>query len=156
MIIRRAINQDIDQLIELLSEVLELHAKIRPDIYNSGTTKYTKEELEEMIKDDDNPIYVAIDNDIVLGYTFYNIVQPKFVHTMKPIKILYIDDFCVRKEYRHQGIGKALFDFIKEEARRLDCYEICLFHWEGNDNAKAFYQKMGMKVKANTMEYILE
>ena len=37
--------KDIGRIIELLSQVLELHAKLRPDIFVSGTTKYTEKEL---------------------------------------------------------------------------------------------------------------
>ena len=43
--IRRAESRDLDKTLKLLGEVLELHAKIRPDIFISGTTKYTREEL---------------------------------------------------------------------------------------------------------------
>ena len=42
--VRKAEMRDIPRLTELLSEVLELHAKIRPDIFISGSTKYTGEE----------------------------------------------------------------------------------------------------------------
>ena len=38
---------------------------------------------------------------------------------------------------------------------RLDCYEITLNVWEGNDAARAFYDRMGMKPKETQMEYIL-
>ena len=38
----------------LLSEVLELHAKLRPDIFISGTTKYTREELTNIFQNDEH------------------------------------------------------------------------------------------------------
>ena len=65
MNIRRAQEKDIPRLIELLEQVLQIHADIRPDIFIPGTTKYTNEELAEMIKDDTKPIYVAADDDDV-------------------------------------------------------------------------------------------
>ena len=157
MNIRRAELKDMERVIELLSEVLEIHVRIRPDIFRSGTTKYSKEQFMKMIKDDNNPIYVATnDNDDVLGYMFCEILEPKFSSTMKPNKTLYIDDLCVDEKYRHQGIGQVLFEFAKKEAKRLGCYEVALYLWEGNDTAKKFYEKMGMKVKATTMEYIVK
>ena len=68
MNIRRASENDIPRLIELLEQVLQIHADIRPDIFIPGTTKYTNEELAQMIKDDTRPIYVATDeNDNCLG-----------------------------------------------------------------------------------------
>ena len=58
-------------MMKLLNEVLEIHAGIRPDIFISGTTKYTVDELKEMLKDDDKPIYVATDEqDACMGYAF--------------------------------------------------------------------------------------
>ena len=45
MNIRRAQEKDIPRLIELLEQVLQIHADIRPDIFIPGTTKYTNEEL---------------------------------------------------------------------------------------------------------------
>ena len=51
MNIRRANEKDIPRLIELLEQVLQIHADIRPDIFIPGTTKYTEDELKEMLKD---------------------------------------------------------------------------------------------------------
>ena len=53
-------------------------------------------------------------------------------------------------------MGKALFEFVKAEARRLGCYEVTLNVWEGNDAARGFYDRMGLKVKESQLEYILE
>ena len=59
MTIRRANEKDIPRIIDLLGQVLQIHAEIRPDIFIPGTTKYTDAELSEMLKDDLKPIYVA-------------------------------------------------------------------------------------------------
>ena len=56
MNIRRANEKDIPRLIELLEQVLQIHADIRPDIFIPGTTKYTEDELKEMLKDDTKPV----------------------------------------------------------------------------------------------------
>ena len=79
-----------------------------------------------------------------------------FSTTMHQNKELFIDDLCVDESQRGKGTGKLLFDFLKKEAKRIGCYELTLNVWEGNDSAKAFYDKMGMKVKEYTMEYILK
>ena len=39
--IRRAEEKDIKKVMDLLSQVLEIHAKIRPDIFVSGKTRGT-------------------------------------------------------------------------------------------------------------------
>ena len=154
--IRRAENKDIPAILRLLSQVLEIHARIRPDIFISGTTKYTEDELKEIISDESRPIFVATDDDDnCIGYAFCMIKEQPFSTNMVPFKSLYIDDLCVDTSRRGHHIGKDLFEFVKEEAGRLGCYEVTLNVWEGIDAAKAFYNKMGMKVKEYQMEWIL-
>lgn len=156
MNIRRAQIKDIPAIIKLLSEVLELHAAIRPDIFKPGTTKYTNDELAKLIKDGQKPIYVAVnDEDKVLGYVFTQLQEQPFSTNMVQFKSLFIDDLCVDSTARSQGVGRALLDFVKEEGKRLGCYEITLNVWAGNDSAIRFYEKNGLKTKETTMEYIL-
>ena len=45
MNIRRVNEKDIPRLVELLEQVLQIHADIRPDIFIPGTTKYTNDEF---------------------------------------------------------------------------------------------------------------
>ena len=154
--IRMAEKGDIPRLIELLSEVLELHAKIRPDIFIPGTTKYTDEELEALLEDVSKPIYVAADDeDKVLGYAFCQLQEQPASNNMIPFRSMYIDDLCVDSSCRGRHIGEKLFEYVKEEAGRLGCYEVTLNVWSGNDGAELFYEKMGMRTMKRYMEYIL-
>ena len=50
MKIRKAEEKDIPRLLALLGQVLQIHAEIRPDIFISGTTKYTVGQLAELLK----------------------------------------------------------------------------------------------------------
>lgn len=156
MNIRRAGEKDIPRLIELLQQVLDIHAKIRPDVFISGTTKYTNDELLQMILDDRNPIYVAVnEKDLCMGYAFCQLREQPFSNNMVPFTSLFIDDLCVDQSLRGQHIGESLFEFVKAEAKRLGCYEVTLNVWAGNTSAEHFYEKMGMKTKERQMEYIL-
>lgn len=156
MNIRRAQEKDIPRLIELLEQVLQIHADIRPDIFIPGTTKYTNEELAEMIKDDTKPIYVAADDDdVCMGYAFCQIRQQPFSNNMVPFTSLFIDDLCVDAKTRGAHIGEQLFEYVKNEAKQLGCYEVTLNVWSGNTSAEKFYEKMGLKTKERQMEYIL-
>ena len=131
MNIRKAEEKDIPRLLALLGQVLQIHAEIRPDIFIPGTTKYTVCELAELLKK-----------------------QP-FSTNMVPFKSLFIDDLCVDKQARGQHIGESLFEYVKQQAKALGCYEVTLNVWAGNTSAEHFYEKMGMKTKERQMEYIL-
>lgn len=152
MTIRRAEKCDMQVILRLLSQVLELHAKIRPDLFIPGTTKYTDEELAGIISSDETPVFVADDEGTVAGYAFCVIKQPPFTTTMKPAKTLYIDDLCVDENIRGKHIGTLLFDHVKEKAKELGCQYVTLNVWEGNDSARHFYDKMGMSVRETMME----
>lgn len=157
MNIRRAAEKDIPRIIDLLEQVLQIHAEIRPDIFIPNTTKYTNAELEEMLKDETKPIYVAVnEDDICMGYAFCQLQEQPFSNNMVPFKSLFIDDLCVDQSTRGQHVGESLFEYVKQEAKRLGCYEVTLNVWAGNTSAEKFYEKMSMKTKERTMEFILE
>lgn len=154
--VRRAEQRDSERIMQLLSEVLELHAKIRPDIFISGTTKYTQSELADIISSDNTPVFVAADDeDVVQGYAFCIMKQQPFSTNMKSFSTLFIDDLCVDENCRGQRVGTLLFDYVKEYAKARGCYDVTLNVWDGNDSARAFYKKKGMFVKETQMEIIL-
>ena len=157
MNIRRAEEKDLDQVLALLSDLLELHAKLRPDIFIPGTTKYTREELLDIFANDETPVFLAVDeNDEMMGYVFCIIQDPPFSTNMVQFKTLFIDDFGVVEKHRGRHIATKMFEFIKEEAKRRGCYDVTLNVWEGNNSARKFYENMGMFVKETQMELVLE
>lgn len=154
MIIRKAVDKDAKEIVSLLKEVLEIHASIRPDLFKSGTCKYKEVDILNKLKDINTPIFVAEENSEFLGYLLCEIIEINESNRNK-MKVMYIDDIAIKKEHRGKHIGEALFNFIKEEAKCLNCYEITLRIYEGNDAAMSFYKKMGMKVQSSYLEYLL-
>ena len=154
MEIRKAQSQDIDRLLDLLSQVLEVHAKLRPDLFVSGTTKYSRDDLEEMLKDENKPIYVATIDNYVVGYAMCQIRIP--TSNMYPNNIFHLDDICVDEKYRQNGVGKALYQKVVETAKENNCYEVTLNVWPGNDAALKCYEKMGLKTRSIIMESIID
>jgi site-specific DNA recombinase len=156
MKIRKAEEKDIQRIMELLGQVLQIHAEIRPDVFIPGTTKYTDSELKELLEQEDKPIFVAAgEDDVCMGYAFCQLKEQPFSTNMVPFKALFIDDLCVDKQTRGQHIGESLFEYVKQQAKKLGCYEVTLNVWAGNTSAESFYEKMGMKTKERQMEYIL-
>ena len=157
MNIRKANTKDIPHIKELLQQVLEIHANIRPDIFIPGTTKYTEKELEDILSDENRPIYVATSGeDTCIGYAFCILKNQPFSNNMVPFKSLFIDDLCVDLNVRGQHIGEKLIEYVKEEAKKMGCYEVTLNVWAGNTSAEKFYEKMGFQTKERQLEYILK
>lgn len=58
---------------------------------------------------------------------------------------LWLEDLYVRPEYRHRGLGKALWHHVAAEARRRGCgrFEWTVLDW--NASAIRFYESLGAK-----------
>ena len=81
--------------------------------------------------------------------------QP-FSTNMHDFKTLFIDDLCIDESCRGEHIGTKLFDYALAYAKAQGCYDLTLNVWEGNDSARAFYEKMGMFVKETQMEILVK
>jgi GNAT superfamily N-acetyltransferase len=58
-------------------------------------------------------------------------------------KYLEIDNFVVHPDFRKNGIGKLLTDFIDEKAKELNCTCVVLDAFTGNFDAHRFYYNQG-------------
>jgi len=152
--VRKADKGDINALIKLLYQADAVHNGIRPDLFKSNTPKYDVQELETIISDDSKPIFVYDDGGVV-GHAFCQLIEVRNHRLLQDIKTLYIDDICVDEAVRGKHIGKALFEYVRDYAKSIGCYNITLNVWKGNDSASAFYKSMGMKVQKTGMETIL-
>ena len=155
MIIRRATENDISKINDLLHQVLEVHHKGRPDIFKGNTKKYTDSELLKIIADDTRPIFVADVDGEVLGYAFCIFQQHIDNNILTDIKTLYIDDLCVDETKRGLHIGSALYDFCLKFAKISGCYNLTLNVWSCNQSALKFYESKGLKPQKIGMEKIL-
>lgn len=156
MNIRKADINDYNGVMGLLVQVNNLHAKMRPDIFVADAVKYDEKRFAEIVENDDTPVFVAVDESgKVLGHLFCIVRDYKKMPVFKDFKSFFIDDLCVDESARGQGVGKALYEFAMNYARKLGCYDVTLNVWEGNKSALAFYEKMGMFEKERQMEYIL-
>lgn len=152
--IRKAENGDIPRIMDLLSQVLEVHAKGRPDLFKSGTTKYAPSELEVMIADPERPIFVAVSGGRTEGYAFC-VFQRHEEKNAPRYTTLYIDDLCVDENARGLHIGRSLYEYVLKFARESGCHNVTLNVWACNEGAMRFYEKCGLQVQKIGMEKIL-
>ena len=154
--IRRAENRDIPVIMELLVQVNMVHHNGRPDLFKGPATKYTAEELREILRDETKPVFVWTDAEgRVKGYAFCVLQQILHSNLMTDIKTLYIDDLCVHEQARGEGIGKDLYDYVLRYARETGCYNVTLNVWSMNPGAMRFYEKCGLVPYKVGMEKIL-
>lgn len=88
---------------------------------------------QELLENDFSRIYVLEDNELIIGYISYRVVDDK-------AELL---NFLIRAEYRHQGHGKNLFDFVVNELKADNVKTLILEVRVSNINAINFYEKYG-------------
>ena len=155
MEIRRANDLDLPDLHRLLRQVLEVHHAGRPDLFRSGREKYTDGELRAILCDGTRPVFVAVREGTVCGYAFCMFRRFPADNILTDVQTLYIDDLCVDEKARGQGIGRALYDFVRGFAKESGCYNLTLNVWACNENALRFYEACGLKPQKIGMETIL-
>ena len=153
--IRKAKQNDIPRILDLLSQVNDVHAEGRPDFFIKGKRKYTESELRDILDDDFTPVFVCDEDDDIRGYAFCVIQDLSKCSNLHPDKSLYIDDICVDEKYRRHGVGKKLYDYVIQYAKDKNCFNVTLNVWDKNPEARMFYEKMGMKVQKVCMEVVL-
>lgn len=156
MQIRRAKTSDITGIGKLLLQVCMVHHLGRPDLFLAGARKYTDEQLADIIKDEERPVFVAVDEEQeLLGYAFCIFERHEKSQVLTNITTLYIDDLCVDEEKRGRHIGRALYEEVLRFAKENGCYNVTLNVWSCNEAAMKFYETCGLKPQKTGMEIIL-
>jgi len=61
---------------------------------------------------------------------------------------MYVDDLVTDQTVRSRGYGKALLDWLKDEARRQGCAKLQLDSGTHRKDAHAFYLREGLRIEA--------
>ena len=156
MEIRFAKPEDVTGILTLLKQVGRVHHQGRPDIFRSNAQKYGASQVLAMLDSAKTPIFVAVENEKVLGYGFCILRPYKDDPVIADHLELYIDDLCVHEDRRGQGIGKAIYENILRYAKMRKCYNVTLNVWSCNESAMKFYESLGLKPQKVGMETLLE
>lgn len=151
--IREALFNDYKSISTLVKEVHSLHVKNRPDVYVDVENPFTEERFKEILNDDKGKIFVVEDsNNEIIAYSIVEIMTTRNIPILKERKFVYIDDLCVSSNHRRKGIGRMLFKYIVDYAKKLGYDTLELTVWEFNSDAIKFYESLGMTTKNRRME----
>lgn len=154
--IRKAEIKDLDRILVLLKEVNNVHAKLRPDLFIEGKTKYTQQELEEIILNNTKIIFVYVDkDDVVLAYLICEEQITEQHNNRKYVKTLYFDDVCIDPLHRRIGIGTKLYLHAVKYARDNGYYRITLNVWASNEESEHMIGSLDLSEEKTTYEQIL-
>jgi glucosamine-phosphate N-acetyltransferase len=106
-----------------------------------------KEVLQKIKSNPNHKIFVAIDDEKVVGSTTL-FIEPKFIHQGGLVG--HIEDVVVGKEYQGKGIGEKLIKASLDFAKNNGCYKTIL---DCSEDIKPFYEKIGFKKHSNAMRF---
>jgi GNAT superfamily N-acetyltransferase len=133
IIIRRAVKTDCERLMELVRELAVFEKA--PQELTVTLDHFEKSGFGE------SPVwwaFVAEVDGIVQGFALYYIRYS----TWKGQR-MYLEDILISEEFRGKGIGKLLFDKLKEEAKEKKLNGIVWQVLDWNEPAINFYKKNG-------------
>jgi ribosomal protein S18 acetylase RimI-like enzyme len=133
----------------------QVHYDLRPDVFRPVTLKYDHEQVLAILQDENRPVFIAAEDDEVLGFGFC-VIRPIRNHSVvQDMTEFYIDDLCIDETCRSQGIGEALYRHIYAYAKERRYRAVTLNVWSCNVRARKFYERLGMQPQRLYMEAVL-
>lgn len=132
-------------------KIIKANRKDIKDIYNfiRLMAKYEKlehehtgsiEELEKSLFDEKvAEVIFLTKNNLKIGFALYYYTFSTFLSK----KTLYLEEIFIKEEYRNNGYGKKIFDYLIEKAKKENVGRVewvCL-NW--NEPSINFYKKLG-------------
>jgi GNAT superfamily N-acetyltransferase len=129
-----SVAKDLPQLVELLGQLFEQEAEFTPDAAKQETALkllFANPSYGRLYVAKDGPKVVAMAS---LLYT---------VSTAEGGKAALFEDLVVRPDYRKQGIGAKLLEFVIAQARAEGLLRITLLTDMQNEQAQVLYRRLG-------------
>src|SRR3954468_339135 len=129
-----SVAKDLPQLVELLGQLFEQEAEFTPDAAKQGAALkllFANPSFGKLYVAKDGPKVVAMAS---LLYT---------VSTAEGGKAGLFEDLVVRPDYRKQGIGARLLEYVIEQARAEGVLRLTLLTDMQNEQTQALYRRLG-------------
>jgi ribosomal protein S18 acetylase RimI-like enzyme len=146
----------------LLQQVEELHAKIAPDYFRSATRGETEwlrlineAHAAVFIAESDGPGRGASAGEIA-GVLVARIYDTPVDPAMVPRRRSHVETLVVGARHRRRGIGRLLMEESTAWARAQGATEVVLTTWAGNQEAEAFYERLGYRVLSRVLHARLD
>jgi len=141
--IRKATNDDLEGIIELLKELL----RAMKDTEGLDHQQLA-ENCQALLADQSHYLLVAEDQGKVVGFINFCIRRT----CLHPAPSALIDEMVVSANYRRQGLGEGLLLAAIERCKQLGCYEIEVSTETTNTTARKFYSRLGFEERGVFLE----
>ena len=152
MEIKEATTKQIPQIIEQWKELMDFHSKL--DLFftrrKEGHTNF-KKYLIKCIESDDAIVYIAVENEEILGYILAKIQEyPPVLETENYVEIT---DLYVKSSHRRQKIGKKLVRKVINYFKKKGPFRIEMKVASKNTEGINFWKHQGFEEYINSMYF---
>ena len=99
----------------------------------------------------DRQLFCAKIDDQVVGYVLLKVRNYDIVGHVKRC-VLVVDEICVDERLRNRGIGTEMMLGVRAIAKAFGCTDLQLGAYPQNNEAIAFYQKCGFRIRSIDMQ----
>ncbi len=143
-LLRRAVESDQQQLVQLFAQVDRLHRETLPNLFQpSSSLDYPADFFTDLLQNAAAAIFVAEVNGELAGFVIVVERKTPLVPILVPRRFALIDTLCVREDLRRCGIGQALMAEAEDWARERGISAVELNVYEFNATALHFYENLG-------------
>ena len=140
--------EDRAEVNRLAQQVHSLNVQWRPDIYEQTEELWPQNRFESAVSQ--RQLFCAKIDEAVTGYVLIKIRHYDMPGHVKR-KVLILDEICVDEVHRNQGIGTAMMIDVRAIANAFGCTDLQLGVYPQNNEALAFYQKCGFRIRSVDM-----
>ncbi len=142
--IRVARRDDYEGLCPVIRELDAFHAGALPHFFRPfDEPARPLEWFIDMLENPESLLLVAEHDGVIAGFLSALVRNSPDLPMFVPRRWLVVDNVAVLNAYRRMGIGQALMHQVHAWAHEQGLAEIELSVWEFNEDAIAFYEKLG-------------
>ena len=132
---------DYELLRAAIREEQHIHAVNRPDIFaDLEDSPFGREDFEKLMEEENSFFLVAEADGRAAGICNVKLKQAPAHPVVVPRRYAYIDDICILEDFRHMGVGKALYEALADIIRPMGINRVELKVWAFNESAMGFYK----------------
>ncbi|MBO5500400.1 MAG: GNAT family N-acetyltransferase [Clostridia bacterium] len=152
MIIRDMLPHEADRVGQLHNQIHALHVNGRPDWFAPNYDNSA--DMMRWFADQSNSrVLVAVREDAILGYAVIDYLIRNASPYSLPRRCVHVQEICVDEAAKRCGAGRALMEYIYEDARQRSYPRVELDVWAFNEDAYQFYHAIGMQDFRHYLEY---
>lgn len=142
MKVRPVTRTDISRLVELMIAFARYDG-------SAGEINIDSKKLEEVLFFEQPELYTIVGEEDGAVVAFLNYFYNYSSFELK--KCIWVEDVFVSESARRKGIGDALFDYVRQEAKTSDCARVEWLVRRNNQSGIDFYNKLGAEVDDGTI-----